>query len=245
MAASHVKPIFRENIDKNLSEENLVENANRLRGQGKSVFDLQVTNDQTSVEKDKYVFINIFNGHASIVVADKELFDTILFSPVWGQMLDGPNLVFREDFEAVKKMAPIPLQQYHVSLDDSGSNYILTRNLYDMPWLKKSRSFYVGESAMPYSYLDLLCLTVVPSRYRLIVDDCLEFAKRFAKEIAVRENDVRERKIQALFRTFSVSEHYASMITDQAPPNGPKGGLSTGIPYFASSREEIPFCSVF
>ena len=92
---------------------------------------------------------------------------------------------------------------------------------------------------MPYSYLDLLCLTVVPSRYRLIVDDCLEFAKRFAKEIAVRENDVRERNIQMLFRTFSVSEHYASIMGDQAPPNGPKGGLSTGIPYFTISREEI------
>ena len=48
-----------------------------------------------------------------------------------------------------------------------------------------------------------------------------------------------------LFRTFSVSEHYASIMGDQAPPNGPKGGFSTGIPYFTSSREEILFCSVF
>lgn len=101
MAAS----LFGENIDKSLFEEGLVEIADRLRKQGKSVFDLKAAKDEMSVEKDKYVLINIFKGHASIVVVDKELFETILFPPIWGQMLDGPNLAFREDFETVKRMA--------------------------------------------------------------------------------------------------------------------------------------------
>ena len=239
MAASHDESLFGENIDKSLFEEGLVEIADRLRKQGKSVFDLKAAKDEMSVEKDKYVLINIFRGHASIVVVDKELFETILFPPIWGQMLDGPNLAFREDFETVKRMAAtIPLQQYHVCLDESGNKYILTRNMFYMPWLKKSRSFYVGESAMAYLYLQLLCLTVVPSKYRLIIDDCLEFAKRFAKEIAVQENDIRGTEIQALFRTLSVSEHYASALVEQASRNNPKSGLSAAISYFMSFRLE-------
>ena len=239
MADLHNEPLFGENIDKSLFEEDLVEIADRLRKQGKSVFDLKAAKDEMSVEKDKYVLINIFRGHASIVVVDKELFETILFPLAWGQMLDGPNLAFREDFEAVKRMAAtIPLQQYHVRLDESGNNYILTRNMFYMPWLKKSRSFYVGESAMANSYLQFLCLTVVPSKYRLIIDDCLEFAKRFAKEIAVRENDIRETEIEALFRTLSVSEHYASAVMEQASRNNPKSGSSVAISYFTSFRIE-------
>ena len=239
MAASHYKPVFGENIDKSLFEEGLVKIANNLVQQDISVFDLQAAKDEMSQEKDKYVLINIFKGHASIVVVDKELFNTILFPPIWGQMIDGPNLQFRDDFEAAKRMAAtIPLKQYHVCLGNSGNNYILTRNMYYMPWLKKSRSFYVGESAMAYLYLQLLCLTVVPSRYRLIIDDCLEFAKRFAREIAVRENDIRETEIQALFRTLSVSEHYASAAVEQSSRNNPKSGLSAAISYFTSFRPE-------
>ena len=239
MAASQEEPLFGENIDKSLFEEGLVKIAKILRKRGKSVFDLQAAKNQMSLEKDKYVLINIYKGHASIVVVDKKLFETILISPVWGQMIDGPNLVFRDDFEAVRRMvATIPLQQYHVCLSDSGKEYILTRNMYYMPWLKKSRSFFVGESAMAYLYLQLLCLTVVPSRYRLIIDDCLEFAQRFAKEIAVRENDIRGTEIRALFRTLSVSEHYASAAVEQSSRNNPKSGLSAAISYFTSFRVE-------
>ena len=151
-------------------------------------------------------------------------------------MLEGPTLVFREDFEGVRMASTIPLQQYHVCLDDSGSNYILTNNFYYMVWLKQCRSFYVGKSALDNFYLDLLCLTVVPPKYRLIIDDCLEFAKRFAKEIAVRENDIRERDIQALFRTLSVSEHYASTFVEQASRNNPSRGKGAAISYFMSLR---------
>ena len=238
MAASH-EPIFGETIDKSLFEEDLVKIANDLRMKGMSVFDLKAAKGEMSEKKDKYVLINIFKEHASIVVVDKELFDTILFPPIWGQMIDGPNLKFREDFEADKRMAAtIPLKQYHVCLGNSSNKYILTRNMYYMPWLKKSRSFYVGESAMAYLYLQLLCLTVVPSRFRLIIDDCLELAKRFAREIAVRENDIRETEIQALFRTLSVSEHYASAAVEQSSRNNPKSGLSAAISYFTSFRSE-------
>ena len=239
MAATHGEPLFGENIDKSLFEEGLVKIANNLVKQGTSVFDLQAAKNEMSQEKDKYVLINIFKGHASIVAVDKELFNTILFPPIWGQMIDGPDLQFRDDFEAAKRMATtIPLKQYHVCLGNSSNKYILTRNMYYMPWLKKSRSFYVGESAMAYLYLQLLCLTVVPSRYRLIIDDCLEFAKRFAKEIAVRENDIRETEIQTLFRTLSVSEHYASAAVEQSSRNNPKSGLSAAISYFTSLRLE-------
>jgi len=232
--------LFGENIDKSLFEENMVHCARRLRRQGKSVFDLEAARNQMSPEKDKYVLITIYKGHASIVVVDKELFDTLLFPPVWGQMLDGPNLTFMEDSEAAKRMATtIPLQQYHVCLDDSdGTGYILARNMFYMTWLKKSRSFYVGETAMAYLHLQLLCLTVVPSRYRLIIDDCLEFAKRFAREIAVRENGVRETEVRVLYRTLSVSEDYTSATVEQASRNNPRSGLTGALSYFMSLRIE-------
>ena len=237
MAASQEEPLFGENIDKSLFEEDLVEIANNLRKRGKSVFDLQAAKNEMSVGKDKYVLINIYKGHASIVVVDKELFETILFSPVWGQMIDGPNLEFRDDFEAAKRMG-IPFKQYHVCLSDSGKEYVLTWNKCYMSFLKISRSFFVGESAMAYLYMQLLCLTVVPSRYRLIIDDCLEFAKRFAKEIAVRENGIRGTEIRALFRTLSVSEHYASAAVEQSSRNNPKSGQSAAILYFSSFKVE-------
>ena len=52
MAASHDESLFGENIDKSLFEEGLVEIADRLRKQGKSVFDLKAAKDEMSVEKD-------------------------------------------------------------------------------------------------------------------------------------------------------------------------------------------------
>lgn len=84
MAASQEEPLFGENIDKSLLEEGLVEIANNLRKLGKSVFDLQAAKNEMSLEKDKYVLINIYKEHASIVVVDKELFETILFRPPSG-----------------------------------------------------------------------------------------------------------------------------------------------------------------
>lgn len=154
-------------------------------------------------------------------------------------MIDGPALTLREDSESAKRMATtIPLQQYHVCLDDSNTNYILARNMYYMPWLQKSRSFYVGETAMAYFYLQLLCLTVVPPRYRLIIDDCLEFAKRFAREIAVRENGLRETEVRVLYRTLSVSEDYTSATVEQASRNNPRSGLTGAFSFFMSLRLE-------
>ena len=235
----HEELLFGENIDKSLFEENMVKIAQRLRRQGKSVFDLEAAKNEMSPEKDKYVLITIFQGHASIVVVDKELFETLLFPPVWGQMIDGPSLTFREDSESAKRMATtIPLQQYHVCLDDSRTKYILARNMYYMIWLKKSRSFYVGETAMAYFYLQLLCLSVVPPRYRLIIDDCLEFAKRFAREIAVRENGLRETEVQVLYRTLSVSEDFSSAAIEQTSRNNPRSGLTGALSFFMSLRLE-------
>ena len=229
---------FGEVIDKSLFEESMVEVALRLRKLGKSVYHLRAAKDEMSPEKDKHVFINIFNGHASVVVIDKELFETLLFVPVSGQMIDGSSLSFLDGSDAAKRMLTIPQQQYHVCLNESNSGYELSRNMYYMPWLKKSRSFYVGETALAYLYLQLLCLTVVPSRYRLIIDDCLEFAKRFAREIAIIENSVRETDVQVLFRTLRVSEDYSSAIVEQASRNNPKSGLSAAISYFMSFRVE-------
>lgn len=239
MAANNDENVFfGEIIDKSLFEENMVQVATKMRKQGKSVYHLEAAMREMSPEKDKYVLINIYKGHASIVVVDKELFNALLFEPVWGQMILGSALTFRDDSDALRRMlTTIPLQQFHVCLDES-NKYILVRNMYYMPWLQRSRSFFVGETAMAYLYLQLICLTVVPSRYRLIVDDCLEFAKRFAREIAVEENGVRETEVQVLFRTLRVSEDYTSATVEQASRNNPKSGLTGAVSYFMSFRIE-------
>ena len=52
--------LFGENIDKSLFEENMVKIAQRLRRQGKSVFDLEAAKNEMSPEKDKYVLITIY-----------------------------------------------------------------------------------------------------------------------------------------------------------------------------------------
>ena len=240
MAVSPDAPYFGKIIDKSFFEEDLEETAIYLRKQGKSVFDLLTAKEKMSVEENKYVFINIYERHASIIVVNKTLFDDILFPPIWGQMLDGPSLEFQKDFKA----DTIHLKQYHVRMNKSGTNYYVTCDKYDMLWLKKSRSFYVGESALAESFLNLLCLTVVSLRFRLIMDDCLEFAKQFAKEIAVRENNIPEKRIHALFRTLSVSELYPSAKVKQASRNNPKSGLSVYISYFRSFRVELLLTSI-
>ena len=182
------------------------------------------------------MFITISNGHASIVVVDTELFDSILCPPGWGQMIDGPTTPFRKDFEAAKIMiAKNAPRQYHVTLDASQTKYILTWNLYYMYLLKESRSFYVGRTTLSYEYLEALCLTVVPSKYQLIMNDCLEFAKRFAWEIAI-ENGVRETDVKALFRTLAICEQHTSATMEQSSRNNPKSGSSGAISYFTSFR---------
>lgn len=235
MAASLAQPIFGENIDKSVFQNDLLSKADRLLMEGKSVYDLQEAKDEMSGEKNKYVFINILDKHASILVLDKILYETILCQPTWGQMLDGSNLEFRKN----RLMAETsPMEQYQVCLDDSRSKYILTYNLYYMIWLKDSISFYVGETALTEPLLDLLCLTVAQPLYRLVMDDCLEFAKRFAKEIAVQENGISDRKIQAFFRTLAVCKHRASATVERASRNNPKSGLGVAISYFIGFKFE-------
>jgi hypothetical protein len=230
---------FGEIIDKSLFEDEMVKVAKQLHTQKKSVYDLRSTKDAMSEEKDKYVLINIYKSHASIVVVDKELFDTLLFEPTFGQLIDGPNIFIRQDSDVFKRMATsVPLQQYHVCLDESKSNYMLARNMYYFNWLMKSRSFFVGESAMCYLYFQLLALTVVPSRYRLLSSDCLEFAKKFAMEVAVRENGIRESEVRVLYTTLRVSEQYFIENLEQSSRNNPESAFSVAVSYFMSFKPE-------
>lgn len=100
---------------------------------------------------NSYVFITIFAQHASVVVVDKELFDRVFFTPVFGQMISGWNLKMDSKFEKlageVKHSGEVPLQQYHVCLDDTGTKYILARNMYYISWFMKSRSFFAGQTS--------------------------------------------------------------------------------------------------
>ncbi|XP_071801793.1 uncharacterized protein [Asterias amurensis] len=225
---------FGEIINKRLFEDDLVELAGRLRDKNKSIYDLDATRADMSPEKDKYVFICIYQMHASIVVVDQELFNTLLFEPVWGQMIDGPKHHLSQSSDVYQRMATsVPLQQYHVCLDER-KNYILARNMFYFDWFLKSRSFYVGESAISYLYFQLLSLCVVPQRYRLIDSDCLEFAKSMAKEVAVRENGVRVKEVEALFTALTVSEQYVSASLERSSRNSPESAFSMAASYFVS-----------
>ena len=225
---------FGENIDKSLFEDEMIKTAELIRKSKKSLYELESVRKEMSPEKDKYVFITIFSQHASIVVIDKELFDRVFFKPVFGQMINGWNLKMNDQFERLA--GEVPLQQYHVCLDDTGTKYILARNMYYISWFMKSRSFFAGETALAYIHLQLLCLLVAPSHYKLVLDDCLEFAKRFVREIAVNERDVREKEIDVFFRTIKVSEGYVSASIEERSRQNRASALSVALSYFSSFR---------
>jgi len=235
---------FGENIDRGLFEDEMIETAKMIRTRQKNLYDLQSVKKEMSPKPDKYVFITIYCQHASVVVVDKELFDRVFFSPIFGQMIIGQNLQMNDSF---KRLAgEVPLQQYHVCLDNTGAKYILARNMYYISWFMKSRSFYAGETALAYIHLQLLCLLVAPSHFRLVLDDCLEFAKRFVREIAVHEGDVREKDVMVLFRTIKVSEGYVSAAIEERSRHNRASALSAALTYFSSFRiERILFIFVF
>lgn len=87
MISEMVEDYFGENIDKSLFEDEMITTAQLIRKRKKSLYELQSVRKEMSPEKDKYVFITIFAQHASVVVVDKELFDRVFFTPVFGQMI--------------------------------------------------------------------------------------------------------------------------------------------------------------
>lgn len=227
---------FGENIDRSLFEDEMIETAKLIRGKKKKLYELQAVKKEMSPKPDKYVFITIYCQHASVVVVDKELFDRVFFAPIFGQMMIGSNLQMNDSF---KRLAgEVPLQQYHVCLDNTGTRYILARNMYYISWFRKSRSFYAGETALAYIHLQLLCLLVAPTHYRLVLDDCLEFAKRFVHEIAVHEGNIREKDVMVLFRTIKVSEGYISAVIEERSRHNRASALSAALSYFSSFRIE-------
>lgn len=234
--ATMMEDYFGENIDKSLFEDEMITTAQLIRKRKKSLYELESVRKEMSPETDKYVFITIFSQHASVVVVDKELFDRVFFTPVFGQMITGWNLKMDPNYE--KLAGEVPLQQYHVCLDDRGTKYILARNMYYISWFMKSRSFFAGETALAYLHLQLLCLLVVPSRYRLVLDDCLEFAKRFVSEIAINEGDVREKELDVFFRTIRVSEGYITASLEERSRQNRASALSAALSYFSSFRLE-------
>ena len=223
---------FGENIDRRLFEDEMIDTAALLRKKEKSLYDLQAVRNKMSPEADKYVFITIHSIHASVVICDKELFERLFFTPVVGQMIIGHNLEPR-----YKNLASeVPLQQYHVCLDDNKEKYILARNMYYIDWFIKSRSFFAGETRLDYIHLQLLSLLVAPSHYMLVLDDCLEFAKRFVGEIAIHENGMREKELAVFFRTIKVSEGHISAAIEGASRENRISALSIALPYFSSFR---------
>ena len=236
MVSEMVEDYFGENIDKSLFEDEMIATAQLIRKRKKSLYELQSVQKEMSPEKDKYVFITIFAQHASVVVVDKELFDRVFFTPVFGQMITGWNLKMDSKFE--KLAGEVPLQQYHVCLDDKGTKYILARNMYYISWFMKSRSFFAGETALAYIHLELLCLLVAPSHYKLVLDDCLEFAKRFVREIAINERDFREKELDVFFRTIKVSEGYITASIEERSRQNKASALSAALSYFSSFRLE-------
>lgn len=73
---------------------------------------------------------------------------------------------------------------------------------------------------------------------KLVLDDCLEFAKRFVREIAVNERDVREKEIDVFFRTIKISEGYITASIEERSRQNRASALSAALSYFSSFRLE-------
>ena len=222
---------FGENIDKSLFQDDMIDLAKKIRNGEKKLYKLPSVKEKMSPNPDKYVFIATFCQHASVVVVDKELFENLFFSPIFGQMIIGQNLQMKVNF---KRLKDIPWQQYHVRLDETKTNYILAKNLYYVIWFRKSRSFYAGETALSYTHLELLCLLVAPSKYKLVLDDCLEFAKRFVREIAVNERRVSEQDLMGLFKAIKVSDGFVSAAIEGKSRHNKASAMSAALSYFSS-----------
>ena len=216
---------FGENIATGLFEDVMMETALILKKKKKNMFDLQAVKAEMSPSPDKYVFIVIDSGwHASIVVVDQELFNRTFFPPVqFGQVIDGTELSIDPCFQELAR--EVPAQQYHVSLDENGDKYMLSRNYYDITELTECRSFYVGETALAYIHLQLLSLLVVPSDYKLIIGDCLEFAKAFSLEIAVHENGIKDADVKEFFFEVYASNGFVTRAVETAFRNSVYPGL--------------------
>ena len=140
-----------------------------------------------------------------------------------------------------QKLAEVPSQEYHVHRDANGTKYILATNMYYIDQFMESRSYFAGETALSYLHFELLSLLVTPSHYRLVLDDCLEFAKRFVREIAINENGVREKKVDELFSTILVSEQYFIVSIEESSRQNRASALSAALSYFSSFRLERAF----
>ena len=226
---------FGENVDSNQFKEDLISVARELRERKENLYDLPSVTNKMSSEPHKYVFIVIYNSHASIVVLNKELFQRLFqFTPAVGQMINGDNLQIDSHYE--KLAGEVTLQRYHVCLDNSGK-YILAKDLYYIRWFLRSKSFFFGETRLPPVYLDILCLFVAPQRYKLIYDDCLEFAKRFVCEIATHENHLSKRDVDGFLRSITVIDGESASLEAKVRQNRPSA-LSVALSYFSCFRNE-------
>ena len=224
---------FGENVDSNQFDEQLIDIARELREKKENLYDLPSVTNKMLSEPKKYVFIVIYKFHASVVVFnDIENFQRLFeFTPTVGQMINGDNL-------KIDSYSERPLQQYHVCLDND--KYIVTKDLYYINRFLKSKCFFWGETRLPPVYLDILCLFVTPRRYRLIDDDCLEFAKRFVSEIATHENNSSKGYVDGLLRSVTVTDGKSASLEGKARQNR-TSALSVALSYFSSFKIERLF----
>ena len=97
----------------------------------------------------------------------------------------------------------------------------------------KARSFCWRNSTCIHTPSVTLSL-VAPFRYRLVLDDCPEFAKRFVHEIALNERDVQE--LDVLFRTIKVSEEYITASIEERTHQNMASTLSVALSYYRLHR---------
>ena len=230
---------FGEVINVSSFENDMIEIAKTLKAKKQSIYDLRVP----SSEADKYVFIFTQYGHSSIVVVDKKDFNDVYFPPTFGHKIDRPKWPESAKSDSTGR----PLYQYHVCLDDRRENYILQKDTIYMKEFSRSQSFLVAETSLEHDDLELHSLLVVPKHYKLILADCLEFAKSFAREIAIQENGIRKTDVDMIFRAITVlgSENVTSGVLEGTSRRNTLSGHSTAFLYFTTLRPWYLLAAIF
>lgn len=200
----------------------------------------------TSARNDpKMVFISIRSDHARLFIVPQQ--------PAMN-LLRKDKVEIGEKFDSLdritqfRKTERIPdgswACSYEITLIDD--KYYLARSQDgDMSkWTRSSeKTYFVGYTRLGRDELDTVAIGVLlnnfQEKYKLTLQDCLEFAKRFSAKVAIHENNMSLKDIQSICSSIVVWNGQMSLV-EYSSRNSEASG-QTGASSYASSRRYNDF----
>lgn len=138
-----------------------------------------------------YMFLNIFNKHASLLLCDTEYFELIFGPPTLHSKLDAKKMNEQYDKNDTIVMEA-PLLQFHLAYDGPSQKYMLTFNLYYLEWMRRGVNFCLGRTGLSLLHFQLQSLLSVHKQYSVLESDCLSFVLSVAKVVVEHEQQATD-----------------------------------------------------